>query len=585
MKWSFASFLGPWQATAYETRLGPQNAVQGLMRYQLWQTGELTDVERAMLSVIAREWRAGSPIERDAAEFELVQAGHPYREVQPVIDRLVEGEHIDIAGVSRQPPANISDVIAAINAPQVAPTLSPTLAGLVELGDDDCAADLELLSKIVASIRALYHPARKVLTPEQLVEHTALSPDALRRLAPLTGAHSGAGLSLQNHVLGWNSFEEFLSHRLGGRRPKPQASPAGAILQDLHIDFLPSVLRWSNLGPYGETSLELSPLTVLVGANAAGKTSALQVISLAKDLAEHGLDAVEPALRGQRPSLSHKAPPPLLRHRTSELTLEVEGELHKDAARWTQARWRAELTVHPRAAVQREVLKTRSAGEDAELKLGIGHWNGLDARPEPLHLRPNQLALCEATDTRRHAALIALRQSMQRWLVALAPAGPELLGDVEVEEKPLQEAVEAVLGPVKLRLGYQARIEQRNGYSVPLEHAPRGVFQVVTILAYLLRTNPPTLLAIDEIENHLHADVLERLLEVLRSFTHRTRILLTTHSSHVLRLVDPSEVRLVRAGDEGSSIVRVDRDPVLSQLVKAGDMGQLLDDGYFTGRL
>lgn len=543
------------------------------MKYQLWRTGELGEVDLAMLRVVIRHWRAGELLERDAAEFELVQEGYPYREVQQVIDRL---RRYALFSIFSQPSSSTSEGAKL--------SLSPTLAGVIELGDLDCEAELDRLQPIVAALRSLYHPSRKLISPAQVAEQSGISIQEVHRLGSLTGAYGPDGFSLQNFVLEWGSFEDFLNSQLSPEaKPVPRHQETYQ-LEDLQIDFLPSALRWTNLGPYREATLELSPLTILVGANAAGKTSALRAIALTGAIAREGLEALQPELPRWRPS--SKGPPGLIRQHTNELAITLEGELHNQGQAWKSVHWNADLLVNPRIAALRENLRNDPSEASVKLELGIGHWPGANGQPEPLHLRPNQLALCEATDTKRHAELIAIRQSAMGWRVALEPASPEVLRTLEFSLESLEEVAAAVLGPIKLRFGYpDLSIQQRNGYSVLLEHAPRGIYQVLTILMYVLRPNPPTLLAIDEIENHLHADVLERLIEVLRSFTHRTRILLTTHSSNVLRLVDPSEVRLVRAGDEGSSIVRVDQDPILSGLVKEGAMGQLLEEGYFAGKL
>lgn len=525
-------------------------------KFQSWQRRAISELDRKMLALIAEHWRAGHPIDRDSAEFELVQQGHPYQEVHQII-----------SGFVNQTPVLLFDPKRPV----------PYLAGLIELGEQSSDEDLEQLAVLMETLRKLYHPSRRELSDEEVSQRAGLPLEVVQRLASLTPFRAEQGFRLNNEILGWETFDDFLDQQL----PRPIRMEQD--LPDLHIDFLPSALRWANLGPYREAELELSPLTVLVGANAAGKTSILKVIQGIRALAEQGPRVFEPAYSYELFHLPHR--------NAAGAEISVSGELLKQEHRWANARWSANLSLKPRATVQRELLQLGQGLEErvVELERGIGYWAGEDGRPEPLHLRGNQLALREAIDSRRHAALIAIRQSVQRWHAEHEPVSDEaelyqLLDEGPQEE--LQEMVEAVLGSVRVqRRGANWFFIDRHKHETPLFHAPRGIRQVVAILGRLQQKNRPTLMAFDEIENHLHADVVERLLDVMRGYTDRTRILLTTHSGNVLRSMAPSEVRLVRIGADGSRIVRVDRDPTLSQLAQRGDMAKLLEDGYFARSL
>ena len=215
-----------------------------------------------------------------------------------------------------------------------------------------------------------------------------------------------------------------------------------------------------------------------------------------------------------------------------------------------------------------------------------------------LNLRPDQLAIREVTETQRQTALMGIRQQVARW-VMMSHEEPEEDPAVVMDHafgasepstktglhlKQLQEAAAAVLGPLTLRRSFGGEVlsyVDPRGHAQPLKQAPRGIAHVVSILANLMQPTPPPLLAIDEIERHLHANVVERLIDVLRGFTHRTRIVLTTHSSTVLRAIRTEELRLVRIGKASSRIVSVKDDPRLQRLVETGELGRLLDQGYF----
>jgi predicted ATPase len=510
-----------------------------------------------MLALIIERWRAGQAIDRDSAEFELVQQGHPYREVHPIISRFVD-----------EVPVLLCDPARPV----------PYLAGLVELGDPSSEEDLEKLALLMSALRSLYRPDRRQPTDEVVSQYSGLPLDVVQRLAPLTGFKTSEGFHLSNEILGWETFEDFLDQRL----PRREELRARAQLAELQIDFVPSFLRWTNLGPYREGELQLSPLTVLVGANAAGKTSALRVINWVGELMRAGLDAIEEPFPSSASGL--------VRRDAIVMGLSIGGELRKREEVWTKARWSANFSMRPRPVVHRETLQLGDAPTEAQLEQGIGYWLDENGLSRPLHLLTNQLAIREAVDPQRHAAFIAMRQSMERWHAETASGIDE---DVfyalleEVSESDLRHTLDAVVGPVQVKQTGRKRwtFSDRRKYETELVAAPRGILQVVFLLAHLLHPVRPSLLAFDEIENHLHADVVERLIDVMRSYTDRTRIVLTTHSGNVLRLLEPSEVRLVRMEEDGSSIVRIDQDPVLSRLAKRGDMAKLLEDGFFAGGL
>jgi energy-coupling factor transporter ATP-binding protein EcfA2 len=85
------------------------------------------------------------------------------------------------------------------------------------------------------------------------------------------------------------------------------------------------------------------------------------------------------------------------------------------------------------------------------------------------------------------------------------------------------------------------RIEGLNSQSRPLETAATGVLQVVQIFAYLILFEPKVML-IDEPDAHLHPDKQERLIEALERAApeYETQIILTTHSSHIVRAASPA---------------------------------------------
>lgn len=552
------------------------------MRYQVWQSCDLSETERALLQVIVDAWRVGQAMDREAAEFALVQQGHVYRDAHESYDLLLTKSLISVVV---PPTSDVTRFFALWDKDAPSPQdgiASPTLAGLIELGDMECVSDLDAISRMTEVLRRLYHPERKQLSLDEVCDAGGLEKQEALRLAPLTGLYIEGEFKLGNEVLAWSTFDDVLRSKIVSRSPSPSTLGVARSFQALHLEFRPTVVSWSNLGPYKDAVLELSPLTVLIGANSSGKTSALRALALASRISERGLLPID---RDQREGPSDPASLDSIRDGAERLSFCVGGELRKQGRSWTQCQWSSELLLAPRVAAQRELFEVAGQRPRIELTYGIGYWPGEGGHPVDVHLRPSQLALLEATDARRHAEVIGLSQGLQGWKIVLEemPMG-QLLSLLEtVELSRLEELLLAVFGALPSRRTPQWANLTKKRTRVLLASGGRGLQHVASVFAHLLQPLPPSLLALDEIENHLHADVAERLIEVLRSFTSRTRIILTTHSSNVLRAVSPGEVRLVRPQEDGSTIVRVDRDPTLSRLAQTGSMAELLEGGYLTG--
>ena len=554
----------------------PSQAADGAIRYgrspyAAWRGEPLTPLGRSMLQLVAAAWRAGHPLSTDQLWFELVEQGHALDDVRGAYHDLFHRQK-------------------TLKSEQARPT--PTIVALLKLGDADSELDLAMLAKLVAEVRKSYRPERGSLSLDALSSALDLPPVEVRRLAPMFPSFQEDRIGLSVDVLGWDSFPRFLAQLLPAR-PAPPA-PADFVSQ-VRLGFLPSMVRWTNLGPYEEATLELSPFTVLVGGNGVGKTSALQVLALCSGLGAHGLSLFEGWSR-RRDALPPFAPPGMVRDGCKEFSLQVTGEVLRRSTRWKTAQWGVTVENSERAAVLHESVGELGERPEAELEVGVGDWLAPGGQRAPLLLRPNQLALARAEDPMLHPAAISIRQSLERWSIGTDLAiGVDRAGQyvlLEPRDDPdrqvsreFNEVLGAVLGGYKLIADprHGRMLADPRGRKMPIAHAPSGVQRVIQLFDELLRPTPPSLLAIDELETHLHADVIGRLIDVLRSFTDRTRIVVTTHSASVLRAARVDEVRVIRSGARASVIERADRDPLLRELVQTCSMDELLGLGAFAG--
>lgn len=101
--------------------------------------------------------------------------------------------------------------------------------------------------------------------------------------------------------------------------------------------------------------------------------------------------------------------------------------------------------------------------------------------------------------------------------------------------------------------------EDRGGRQLALHPSmvPEGVVKLLTIVTGILLE--PSILAIDEIEDSMHARMIERLFDELRDID--IPVIVTTHSPVVVDLVDPERLIVLRRGRDGATMVDRIREP------------------------
>ncbi len=90
-----------------------------------------------------------------------------------------------------------------------------------------------------------------------------------------------------------------------------------------------------------------------------------------------------------------------------------------------------------------------------------------------------------------------------------------------------------------------------------------GTRRVLSILVSVLFDKRSVML-LEQPEDSIHPGLLRKLLDILRSYSHRTQLIFSTHSPAVLDLLRPEEVRLVTAPDGKTTIRRLSNHEVES---------------------
>jgi len=113
--------------------------------------------------------------------------------------------------------------------------------------------------------------------------------------------------------------------------------------------------------------------------------------------------------------------------------------------------------------------------------------------------------------------------------------------------------------------------------------ASDGTLKMLAYLLVLYDPSPPSFVAIEEPENHLHPRLLQELAEECRSAASRSQVMATTHSPAFVNGLTANEVWIMYRDRSGYSHARRASDVPLVQHMAAhgGSLGQLWMEGYF----
>ena len=336
-----------------------------------------------------------------------------------------------------------------------------------------------------------------------------------------------------------------------------------------------------------DVEIQLRPLCVMIGANGAGKTSILDVLSLLANSAAGRLSSSMSELGGLSNVVSYGT--------AKELLLGVDMAI--SANQPLQYR----LGVRPEGVAyhieQESLSQKREAKESPFYHLiskgsSIQYFDGTRGkllRPnwehDPLETSLSQVSKMfrEAEDFRRRLAsstfyhvldvgpraLIRLPQPMQP---ATLPGknGEELISclyNLRETERPRFEAIEDALAAAFPRFerldfppvaaGTLALLWREKGVTKPfyMNQLSEGTLRFLWLATLLQSPGLTSLTLLDEPEVSLHPELLSLLAGLLREASRRTQIVVATHSDRLVRFLKPDEVLTMDLGENGAAEV------------------------------
>lgn len=387
-------------------------------------------------------------------------------------------------------------------------------------------------------------------------------------------------------------------------------------------------LRVKNFKLLREVDIEFSyPLTVLIGPNAGGKSTVLEVIEFLRKCADRGL---QEAVR------RHGGAATIRSIGTNE-PIEIETEwMFSRQGQTIALRWKVVLEI-VRSTVQvreetlhsfdetakTERLRTREDGT-RERSSEDGTWTVLEAPASQLAFEglataikdPLVLARVVASAPRTYGSMSVapgwLRESdivlaSPRDSVVIAPEAfirPDgqglanalynLFTEHPVEWDQLLRAVQAEFsfvhrivfppdaGGSKISFAIEdKRFDRAKVYASQLSD---GFIAYLVLLTATLQPAQRAVLSLDEPESHLHPSALRRLVAICADDTKHREVIIATHSNALLDfLPDPAAaIRIIEHGRSGAVVRKLDaealaawrKDYTMSELRSAGQLDQ-----------
>ena len=113
---------------------------------------------------------------------------------------------------------------------------------------------------------------------------------------------------------------------------------------------------------------------------------------------------------------------------------------------------------------------------------------------------------------------------------------------------------------------------------IALGDSGTGVSQVLALLYVAVTAPAPRTIVIDEPNSFLHPGAARKLLSILRSFQHQ--YVITTHSSDIIRTLEPDFVHLVEWNGLSAQFRTMDRNSIADQRRILNELGVRLSDVF-----
>lgn len=342
--------------------------------------------------------------------------------------------------------------------------------------------------------------------------------------------------------------------------------------------------------------VEIGDVTVLVGANGAGKSNFIAVLDLLGRIVEERL-ALEVGLRGGASALLYAGPGKTDRIR---LFIEASGETPG-----TENSYEALLVpaANDELIFEREVVYFRdqkthqnpfnrvlgSGGRESKLRETSGvssHVLDILTGCRVFHFQ----------DTSRNAPV--KRVALASDNLALHPDAKNLAPFLLRLREQSPGHYKRILSAIRMNAPFFrdfVLVDDGNGYVrlrwtqvdvdtvFPAEALSDGTLRYICLATLLLQPDPPALIALDEPELGLHPFAIRQLADLIKSIATRTQVVIATQSVTLLNQFDVSDLVVVNRMEGRSVFERPDEDR-LREWLDDYSLGELWEKNVLGGR-
>lgn len=313
-----------------------------------------------------------------------------------------------------------------------------------------------------------------------------------------------------------------------------------------------------------DVRLPLKPLTVLVGANASGKSSVLGALNLLRAM-----------IRSEEPPPTEFIQDALWAGEANTITFKLKANVES-----IFAAYKLELSDKSDNPFVAEELLIKRATDIQAISIANGEGTVKDEDGHnKTNYKSNKLALKSAGDYGNKPITRSLTEFIKEWKFYNFDTGfirggltafshqkrenqelPKLsshganLGDVlwnlhENSPESFQKISESLASTTNREIDQYAIDEKKQfglleGYKnpIPLENASDGTLRLVAYNILLNEPELPPFIAIEEPEQNLHPGALKHLADVLEQIAERSQVIITTHSSQLLDAFNPTSL-------------------------------------------
>ena len=119
--------------------------------------------------------------------------------------------------------------------------------------------------------------------------------------------------------------------------------------------------------------------------------------------------------------------------------------------------------------------------------------------------------------------------------------------------------------------------------SVPAWNMSDGTLRFLAHLAVICSPEPPSLMCFEEPENYIHPGLSELMVDLLKSASYRTQVLVSTHSPYIVDHLEPEDLFIVEKEEGRTKVKKAEDEEGIREALKSLGLGEMWYAGSLGG--